>query len=151
MGLKCRRDGTRPWLFGATRGRLLRMSTELVIKLAGIFLGILARTLAPWLRKIREGRSLRFRKRYAAAAVASFLLGIIVTLVIFPQFDAAAPERDFDSLFKLFCLAFGFGFGWNAILLEGGEWAGALKPRRAAGQRDAARPPERNMEQEEAQ
>jgi hypothetical protein len=57
------------------------MSTELAVKLAGIFMGVLARTLAPWLR--------------------------------------------------LFCLA--FGFGWNAMILEGGEWAGALKPRRAAG------------------
>ncbi len=109
------------------------MSTELAVKLAGIFLGVLARTLAPWLRKIRDGQRLRFRKRYAAAAAASLLLGGIATLVIFPQFDAAAPARDFDSLFKLFCLAFGFGFGWNAIILEGGEWAGALKPRRTAG------------------
>jgi len=113
------------------------MSTELAVKLAGIFLGILARTLAPWLRKIRDGQAVRFQKRYAAAAAASFLLGVIITLVIFPQFEAAAPGRDFDSLFKLFCLAFGFGFGWNAIILEGGEWAGALKPRRAAGVSDA--------------
>ena len=122
------------------------MSTELAVKLAGIFLGILARTLAPWLRKIRDGQRIRFQKRYAAAAAASLLLGVIVTLVIFPQFDAAAPERDFDSLFKLFCLAFGFGFGWNAIILEGGEWAGALKPKRtprrpgAAGEGEADEP-----------
>jgi len=61
------------------------MSTELAVKLAGIFLGILARTVAPWLR--------------------------------------------------LFCPA--FGFGWNAMILEGGEWTGALKPRRAVGRLDA--------------
>ncbi len=109
------------------------MTTELAVKLAGIFLGILARTLAPWLRKIREGGRLRFQPRYAAAAAASLALGVIATLVIFPEFAAAAPARDFDSLFRLFCLAFGFGFGWNAMILEGGEWAGALKPRRTIG------------------
>jgi hypothetical protein len=26
-------------------------------------------------------------------------------------------------MFKLFCLAFGFGFGWNALINEGGAWA----------------------------
>jgi hypothetical protein len=29
----------------------------------------------------------------------------------------------FEAYFKLFCLAFGFGFGWNGIVLEGGQWA----------------------------
>jgi hypothetical protein len=53
------------------------MSLETVLKLVGIFLGILARSLLPWLR-------------------------------------------------KLFCLAFGFGFGWNALVLEGTQWAGSL-------------------------
>jgi hypothetical protein len=35
-------------------------------------------------------------------------------------------QVDFLSYFKLFCLAFGFGFGWNAIVLEAGQWAGAF-------------------------
>lgn len=103
------------------------MSLELIIKFLGILLGVLARTLLPWLRKLREGRVQRFNKRYIYSAVASFILGLLVTLVVFPQFDAAKGAGDFDAYFKLFCLAFGFGFGWNALLLEGGQWAGAFK------------------------
>lgn len=125
------------------------MTTELAVKLAGIFLGVVARTLAPWLRKIREGGRLRFQPRYAAAAAASLALGVIATLVIFPEFDAASPARTFDSLFRLFCLAFGFGFGWNAMILEGGEWAGALKPRRKIGDPAAGNAPGRSKIPEE--
>jgi H+/Cl- antiporter ClcA len=103
------------------------MSLELIIKFLGILLGVLARTLLPWLRKLRGGRIQHFNKRYFYSALASFILGFILTLVIFPQFDVAGTAENFDAYFKLFCLAFGFGFGWNALLLEGGQWAGAFK------------------------
>jgi len=104
------------------------MTLHLSVKLLGIFLGILARTVLPWLRKLREGEVQGFSKRYLCSALASLILGIFLTLVIFPQFDASLEALNFEAYFKLFCLAFGFGFGWNSIVLEGGQWAGVMEP-----------------------
>lgn len=103
------------------------MSTPFVIRILGIFLGILARTLLPWLRKLKEGEVRGFGPRYIYSALASLAIGVVLTLVIFPQFEAGFPGDSFEDLFKLFCLAFGFGFGWNALVLEGGAWAGSRK------------------------
>lgn len=108
------------------------MTLDLSVKLLGIFLGILARTVLPWLRKLREGKVQSFNKRYIYSALASFILGIFLTLVIFPQFDASLQARNFEAYLKLFCLAFGFGFGWNSIVLEGGQWAGVMEPSRGS-------------------
>lgn len=102
------------------------MSLETVLKLSGIFLGILARSLLPWLRKLREGKVGRFSRRYLTSALASLIFGTMVTLAIFPQLERVASGQGFEDYFKLFCLAFGFGFGWNALVLEGTQWAGSL-------------------------
>lgn len=102
------------------------MSLETILKLIGIFLGILARSLLPWLRKLREGKVGRFSRRYFTSALASLIFGAMVTLAIFPQLERVASGRGFEDYFKLFCLAFGFGFGWNALVLEGTQWAGSL-------------------------
>jgi len=100
------------------------MTTEFVLKFAGVFCGVLARTLLPWLRKLREGQVLKFDRRYVYGTAASLVIGFILTLVIFPQGPSAAAEGSgFEAGFKLFCLAFGFGFGWNGLVLEGGQWA----------------------------
>jgi H+/Cl- antiporter ClcA len=100
------------------------MSTAFAIKIIGLFLGVVARSLIPWLRKLRQGEVQTFDRRYLYSALATFLLGIILTLVLFPQFKSdALNTADFETYFRLFCLAFGFGFGWNAIVLEAGQWA----------------------------
>ncbi len=99
------------------------MSTEFLIKLLGLFLGILARTVLPWLRKIRDGRVRGFGRRYIYAALASLGIGLILTLVLFPRLEAGAEGETFEALFKLFSLAFAFGFGWNALVNEAGAWA----------------------------
>jgi hypothetical protein len=99
------------------------MSMEFLVRLAGIFAGVLARTLLPWLRKLREGRVAAFRRRYVVSALASLALGFILTMVVFPKFEAGPAGTSFEALFKLFCLAFGFGFGWNALVNEGEAWA----------------------------
>jgi len=101
------------------------MSTAFLVRLIGIFAGVLARTLLPWLRKLRAGRVRGFGRRYLVSAMASLAVGMILTLVIFPRFDEAVAGASFEALFKLFCLAFGFGFGWNALVLEGEAWAGS--------------------------
>lgn len=103
------------------------MSTEFLIRLFGIFAGVLARTLLPWLRKLREGRVRGFGRRYLISALASLAIGFILTMVVFPRFEADPQGSTFEALFKLFCLAFGFGFGWNALILEGEAWAGSSK------------------------
>jgi hypothetical protein len=113
------------------------MSTAFLVQLIGIFAGVMARTVLPWLRKLREGRVRGFGRRYVLSALASLVLGIILTLVVFPRFDQAVAGASFEALFKLFCLAFGFGFGWNALVLEGQAWAGSS---RTAGATEEARP-----------
>jgi hypothetical protein len=100
------------------------MSTAFLVKFFGLLLGILARTLLPWLRKVKEGKIRGFGRRYFYSALASAAIGLFLTLIIFPQFEAAASGRTFEELFKLFTLAFGFGFGCNALVLEGQAWAG---------------------------
>ena len=99
------------------------MSTEFLVKFAGLLAGVLARTVLPWLRKVRDGRVRRFDRRYLYSALASLAIGLILTLVVFPKFEAGAAGPAFEALFKLFCLAFAFGFGWNALVNEGGAWA----------------------------
>ncbi len=101
------------------------MSTAFLVQLIGIFAGVMARTLLPWLRKLREGRVRGFGRRYVLSAAASLVLGVILTLVVFPRFDQAVAGASSEALFKLFCLAFGIGFGWNALVLEGQAWAGS--------------------------
>jgi hypothetical protein len=102
------------------------MSTAFLIKFFGLLAGILARTILPWLRKVKDGEVRGFSRRYAYSALASFVIGLILALTIFPKFEAGAEAATFEAFFKLFCLAFGFGFGWNALVNEGGAWA--VKP-----------------------
>ncbi len=114
------------------------MSTEFVVKFAGLLAGILARTVLPWLRKIKDGTVRGFSRRYVYSALASLAIGLILALVLFPRFEAGAGGRTFEALFKLFCLAFAFGFGWNALINEGGAWvdkpaAPAARPAAGAG------------------
>ncbi len=99
------------------------MSTEFAITFCGLLLGVLARTVLPWLRKVREGRVRGFSRRYIYSALASAAIGLILTLVLFPRFEPALEGRTFEAFFKLFTLAFGFGFGWNALVNEAGAWA----------------------------
>ena len=99
------------------------MSTVFLVKITGLFLGVLARTLLPWLRKVRDGQARGFSRRYLYAALASLAIGTILTVVIFPRFEAGPEAAGFEALFKLFALAFAFGFGWNALINEGEAWA----------------------------
>ena len=107
------------------------MSTEFLVKFFGLLLGILARTILPWLRKVREGKVRGFNRRYVFSALASAAIGLFLTLTIFPRFEAGIEGQTFEAFFKLFALAFGFGFGWNALVNEGGAWAarsGSVEP-----------------------
>jgi len=64
---------------------------ELILKLLGILFGVLARTLVPYLRKFKQGKVRKFWKGYWIQGLASLALGIMTTLLIFPQFNVAKP------------------------------------------------------------
>ena len=97
------------------------------IELSGIFLGVLARVFFPWVRKLRSGKAVHFSKRYLYSAIGSVIAGMIVTLLIFPKFEVVAYGQGADAGIRLFAVAFGFGFGWHAIVDEMTKWAGAFK------------------------
>ena len=95
---------------------------ELVLKLLGILFGVLARTLAPYLRKLKQGKIKEFKNGYWLSALAAFILGLITTLFIFPKFEITQTGPGVEGLVKLFCTAFGFGFAWNALVNETAKW-----------------------------
>ena len=99
----------------------------LALELSGIFLGVLARAFFPWVRKLRDGKVVHFSKRYLYSAIGSVIAGMIVTVPIFPKFDVATAGERTEAALKLFATAFGFGFGWHAIVDEVAKWAGAFK------------------------
>lgn len=96
---------------------------EVILKLSGILLGVLARTLAPYLRKVKQGKVKEFKNGYWLSALASFILGLITTLLIFPKFEITQTGPGVEGLVKLFCTAFGFGFAWNSLVNETAKWA----------------------------
>jgi formate/nitrite transporter FocA (FNT family) len=99
----------------------------LASELSGIFLGVLARAFFPWVRKLRSGKVVHFSKRYLYSAIGSVIAGMIVTLLIFPKFEVASIGQGAEASVRLFAMAFGFGFGWHAIVDEVAKWAGAFK------------------------
>jgi len=99
----------------------------LALELSGIFLGILARAFFPWVRKLRSGEAAHFSKRYLYSTIGSVIAGIIITVLIFPKFDVSSTVQGTEAMVKLFATAFGFGFGWHAIVDEGAKWAGAFR------------------------
>ena len=99
----------------------------LALEISGIFLGVLARVFFPWVRKLRSGRAVHFGKRYLYSAIGSVVAGMVVTVLIFPKFDVVSSGQGADASVRLFAVAFGFGFGWHAIVDEVAKWAGAFK------------------------
>ncbi len=69
-------------------------------------------------RKLKQGKVKKFKNRYWLSALASFILGLITTLLIFPKFEITQTCPGIEGLVKLFCTAFGFGFAWNSLVNE---------------------------------
>lgn len=99
----------------------------LALELCGIFLGVLARAFFPWVRKLRSGKLAHFSKRYLYSAIGSVIVGMIVTVLIFPKFEVTSIAQGPEASVRLFAMAFGFGFGWHAIVDEVAKWAGVFK------------------------
>ena len=100
---------------------------EFLLKLSGVFFGVLSRMLVPYIRKLKQKKIAKFNSHYLRIALCSFILSIIVTLLIFPQFSSRGSIIDLESGFKLFSIAFGFGFGFNSLISELSEWGGKNK------------------------
>jgi len=106
---------------------------EVALKLLGILFGVLARTLVPYLRKLKQGKIKSFNKGYWVSALASFILGLITTLLIFPKFEFVRAAAGLEASIKLFCTAFAFGFAWNSLVSEGAKWAERPKQKAKKG------------------
>jgi len=99
------------------------MNQEFLIKLIGVWLGVLARMTIPFWRKLYRGKTIKFNFKYLRRTFASLVLSSIFAILIFPKLEAAGEDMlNLESGFKLFSLSFGFGFGFNAILLEFASW-----------------------------
>jgi len=96
---------------------------DFLIKLIGVWLGVLARMTIPFWRKLYQGKVKNFNLKYLRMTFASLVLSTIFTFLLFPKLEFTSQNIvNLESAFKLFCLAFGFGFGLNSILMEFAQW-----------------------------
>lgn len=96
---------------------------EFSIKLSAIWLGIFARMMMPFLRKLYKGKPDKFNFKYLRITFASLILSTIVTFLIFPKMEVGMDKIiNLESGFKFFCLSFGFGFGFNSLIIEFSQW-----------------------------
>ena len=90
-----------------------------MLELFGLFSGVFTRVVFPWVRKLKQGKVKDFDKNYLYSAAGSLVLGVIVTLLVLPQFKSISSA---GSGLESFAIAFGFGFGWHSIINEAGKW-----------------------------
>jgi cytochrome c biogenesis factor len=86
---------------------------------AGSFVGALVRILLPVPRKSSQIKSEGWNQRFTGTTILTIVLALVVTALAFPM--ASLPE-DYGTLFNLFWLAFGAGYGGNAALIEVSEY-----------------------------
>jgi len=82
----------------------------------GIFIGVIFRTVEPFLRKLNEGKlpePIRFEKRYIITAVATLAWAFELTLKLFKAY-APPPETGW----YVFVASVLFGYGNNTLTNE---------------------------------
>lgn len=84
----------------------------------GVFLGIVSRTAFPYLRKVAAGEKLKWNHDYTAAALATLVLCIIVTALVFPGLMVTET-----GILWPFLMGYIFGFGFDALIIEAGKMA----------------------------
>lgn len=96
---------------------------EIVLKLGGLFLGVLARTWLPYIRKMKQGKIEKFEMKFLRQAIGSVVVAAIATLLLLPQYQGdPGPAIDCVSQIKVFAAAFAYGFGANTLLNELLKW-----------------------------
>lgn len=99
------------------------MNQAFIIKIMGVWLGVVLRMTIPFWRKLYQGKAIKFDLKYLKRTIASLVLGTVFTVILFPRLDFQETDLiEFESVFKLFCFCFGFGFGFNSILIEFASW-----------------------------
>lgn len=99
------------------------MNWEFFLKVSGVWLGVFGRMNIPFWRKLYRGKSIKFDSKYLRRTLASLVLSTIFTLLLFPKLEITpANPLNFEKGFKLFSLCFGFGFGFNSLLIEFASW-----------------------------
>jgi len=97
-----------------------------VLVFMGVLLGCLARSLLPFMRKLRkaaeEGRVITWDHRYTASFLAALLVASVAALLITPEVSLASPM----SPLIVFCTAFAIGFSSNGVLNELMKQAGVV-------------------------
>ena len=99
----------------------------LALEPSGIFVGVLARAFFPWVRKLHRGEVDYFSKHYLYSAIGSVIAEMIVTVLISYKFEVTSLGQGPEAGVRLFAMAFGFGFGWHAIVSEVGKWSGVFR------------------------
>lgn len=95
----------------------------IIVQLLGIFLGVLGRTLLPFFRKLYQGKVKSFKIKFFYQGIGALVLSLIFSFLIFPHYRLETYAGiDWLASLKLFCIAFAFGFGFNSLINEAGEW-----------------------------
>jgi len=99
---------------------------EDILIFMGILLGCLARSLLPFMRKLRraaeEGRVITWDHRYTATFLIAFFTASAVAFLTTPSISLTDPM----SPLLVFCTAFAIGFGSNGVLNELVKQAGVV-------------------------
>jgi len=95
------------------------VTTVQAVWFIGCFVGSLVRLLLPVPRKSDQIKTEGWNQRFTGTTILTIVLALVVTALAFPM--VALPE-DFGTLFNLFWLAFGAGYGGNAALIEVSEY-----------------------------
>ena len=88
-----------------------------VVAFSGVFLGVLCRTLLPYVEKLRDaldrGVKIAWDNRYGYTASAALFLSFVTSALAFPsiQIPSSTP-----SLLYLLLIGFGYGWGLNDAL-----------------------------------
>ncbi|MCM8792963.1 MAG: hypothetical protein NC898_00635 [Candidatus Omnitrophica bacterium] len=98
------------------------MTPQFFILLSGIWLGIFSRLMSPYLRKLYQGKKIKFDVKYLRRTLASLILSTLFTFILFPRLDISVKIIGFETGFKIFSLAFTLGFGVNSLIIEFNQW-----------------------------
>lgn len=84
-----------------------------LVLVAGIALGIVFRTYAPYLKRAIESEEpLKFERKYLWTAIGAFLIALLTAIDVVARMEGSA----IDNLLLLFGLAVLYGTTWNSAI-----------------------------------
>lgn len=83
----------------------------------GVFVGVLLRTLLPYIRKLKEAegdtKQLAFDIKYVGTAIFAMIISFVVSALIFPTFEIPETYNVY-----IFLQSFTFGYASNDLINE---------------------------------